>query len=190
MFNPFKKKPFEIDDFAKLVMTEAKKAGIAESLEYDPKSLVLKRGDQRMNLVNLFNDYTQANAEHKERLLGNALALLREKKEDISLEEAKSKVVALLSRKPCVLPLMSSYHPSTPATKESPVTRHLATVPGIIDREEFLFSAVLMLVDWLVGSLEPQRKRRGFGSCRSFFHVVNCTSRAKSHCRRSITAPS
>jgi hypothetical protein len=94
MFNPFKKKPFEIDDFAKLVVAEAKKAGIAESLEYDPKSLVLKRGDQRMNLVNLFNDYTQANVEQKERLLGNALALLREKKEDISFEEAKSKVVA------------------------------------------------------------------------------------------------
>src|ERR1700733_2213014 len=94
MFNPFKKKPLEIDDFAKLVMAEAKKAGIAESLEYDPKSLDLKRGDQRMNLVNLFNDYTQANAEQKERLLGNALALLREKKEDISFEEAKSKVVA------------------------------------------------------------------------------------------------
>jgi hypothetical protein len=55
MFNPFKKKPFEIDDFAKLVMTEAKKAGIAESLEYDPKSRVLKRGDQRTYLVNLFN---------------------------------------------------------------------------------------------------------------------------------------
>ena len=61
MFNPFKKKPFEIDDFAKLVMTEARKSGIAESLEYDPKSLVLKRGDQRTNLVNLFNDYSQAN---------------------------------------------------------------------------------------------------------------------------------
>jgi hypothetical protein len=30
MFNPFKK-PFEINDFAKLVITEAKKAGIAES---------------------------------------------------------------------------------------------------------------------------------------------------------------
>jgi hypothetical protein len=28
MFNPFKKKPFESDDFAKLVITEAKKAGI------------------------------------------------------------------------------------------------------------------------------------------------------------------
>ena len=97
MFNPFKKKPLEIDDFAKLVLTEAKKAGIAESLEYDPKSLVLKRGDQRTNLVNLFNDYTQANAEQKKRLLGNALALLREKKEDISFEEAKSKVVAAVT---------------------------------------------------------------------------------------------
>jgi hypothetical protein len=40
MFNPFKKKPFEIDDFAKLVITEAKKAGSAESLEYDPKGLL------------------------------------------------------------------------------------------------------------------------------------------------------
>jgi hypothetical protein len=75
MFNPFKKKPFEIDDFAKLVMAEAKKAGIAESLEYDPKRFVLTRGDQGTYLVNLFNDYCQANAEHKKRILGNALAL-------------------------------------------------------------------------------------------------------------------
>jgi hypothetical protein len=94
MFNPFKKKPFEIDDFAKLVMVEAKKAGIAESLEYDPKRFVLTRGDQGTYLVNLFNDYCQANAEHKKRILGNTLALLREKKEDISFEAAKSKVVA------------------------------------------------------------------------------------------------
>jgi hypothetical protein len=91
MFNPFKKKPFEIDDFAKLVMTEAKKAGIAESLEYDPKSLVLKRGDQRTNLVNLFNDYTQANAEQKKRLLGSALALLREKKRTFPLKRRSLK---------------------------------------------------------------------------------------------------
>jgi hypothetical protein len=89
MFNPFKKKPFEIDDFAKLVMTEAKKAGVGESLEFDPKSLVLKRGKQRANLVNLFNDYTQANPEQKKRLLGNALALLRERKPDISFEAAR-----------------------------------------------------------------------------------------------------
>jgi len=41
MFNPFKKKPFKIDDFAKLVITEAKKADIGESLEYDPKRFVL-----------------------------------------------------------------------------------------------------------------------------------------------------
>jgi hypothetical protein len=94
MFNPFKKKPFEIDDFANLVMTEAKKAGLAESLEYDPKSLVLKRGDQRTNLVNLFSDYSQANAEQKKQILGNTLALLREKRENISFEEAKSKIVA------------------------------------------------------------------------------------------------
>jgi hypothetical protein len=94
MFNPFKKKPFGIDDFAKLVIAEAKKAGIAESLEYDSKSSVLKRGDQRTYLVNLFNDYCQADDAHKKRILGNTLALLREKKEDIPLEEAESKVVA------------------------------------------------------------------------------------------------
>ena len=94
MFNPFKKKPFEIDDFAKLVITEAKEAGIAESLEYDPKNFVLKRGNQRTYLVNVFNDYCQANDEHKKRILGNTLALLRQKKQDITFEDAKSKVVA------------------------------------------------------------------------------------------------
>jgi hypothetical protein len=94
MFNPFKKKPFGIDDFAKLVIGEAKKAGIAESLEYDPKHSVLLRGDQRTYLGNLFNDYCQAGAEQKTRILGNALALLRERKPDISFEEANSKVVA------------------------------------------------------------------------------------------------
>ena len=56
MFNPFKKKRFEIDDFAKLVITEPKKAGMAESLEYDPKSFVIRRGNERSYLVNLFND--------------------------------------------------------------------------------------------------------------------------------------
>jgi len=44
MFNPFKKKPFKIDDFAKLVMAEAKKAGLAESQEYDQKSFCLIGG--------------------------------------------------------------------------------------------------------------------------------------------------
>jgi hypothetical protein len=94
MFNPFKKKPFGLDDFAKLVITEAKKAGIAESLEYDPERFVLKRGDQRTYLANLFNNYRQADDAHKKRILGNTLALLRQKKENISLEEAESKVVA------------------------------------------------------------------------------------------------
>ena len=94
MFNPFKKKPFEIADFAKLVMTAAKKAGISESLEYDRKSFVLTRGGQRIYLANLFEDYCQANDAHKKRILGNTLALLGQKKQDIPLEEAKSKVVA------------------------------------------------------------------------------------------------
>jgi hypothetical protein len=58
-----------------------------------PRVCCKARGSGHL-LGNLFNDYCQANAEHKKRILGNALALLREKKEDIPLEEAKSKVVA------------------------------------------------------------------------------------------------
>jgi hypothetical protein len=85
------------------VMAEAKKAGIAESLEYDPKSSVIIRGNQRTYLVNLFNDYCQAGAEQKKRILGNTLALLREKKQDVSFEEAKSKVVAAVLRTGSVL---------------------------------------------------------------------------------------
>ena len=34
----------------------------------------------------------------------------------------------------------------------------IATVPGAIDLVELLFSAVLMLVDWLVGCSEPQQR--------------------------------
>jgi hypothetical protein len=44
----------------------------------------------------------------------------------------------------------------------------IATVPGTLDLVELLFSAVLMLVDWLVGSLEPQQRGEALGSCRSF----------------------
>ena len=36
MFNPFKKKPFEIDDFAKLAITDAKKAGIGQGVSQNP----------------------------------------------------------------------------------------------------------------------------------------------------------
>src|SRR5258708_30467631 len=41
----------------------------------------------------------------------------------------------------------------------------IATVPGTV------FSVVLMLVDLVSWFCEPQQKRRGFGSCRSFFDV-------------------
>jgi hypothetical protein len=72
----------------------AKKAGRAESLEYEPKGFALKRGDQRTYLANLFNHYRQADEVHKKRILRNTVALLREKKPDISFEEARFKVVA------------------------------------------------------------------------------------------------
>jgi hypothetical protein len=63
MFNPFKKKPFAVDDFAKLVLTEARNAGITESLEYDRKRFCSVAGDQRTYLVNLFNDYCRPTSQ-------------------------------------------------------------------------------------------------------------------------------
>ena len=36
----------------------------------------------------------------------------------------------------------------------------IATVPGTIDLVELLFSAILMLVDWLVGSVSRSREAR------------------------------
>ena len=44
----------------------------------------------------------------------------------------------------------------------------IATVPGTLDLVELLFSAVLMLVDWLVGSLEPQRRGEALGAAGVF----------------------
>ena len=76
----FKKKRLEIDDFAKLVITEAKKAGIAEALEYDRKSFVLTRGGQRLYLANLFDDYCQADGEHKKAGFGKHLGPTRSEK--------------------------------------------------------------------------------------------------------------
>src|SRR6201987_2024875 len=40
----------------------------------------------------------------------------------------------------------------------------IATVPGTIDLVELLFSAVLMLVDWLVGCSEPQQRGEALGA--------------------------
>jgi len=44
----------------------------------------------------------------------------------------------------------------------------IAAVPGTLDLEELLFSAVLMLVDWLVGSLEPQQRGEALGAAEVF----------------------
>jgi hypothetical protein len=44
----------------------------------------------------------------------------------------------------------------------------ITTVPGTLDLVELLFSAVLMLVDLVSWFCQPQQKRRGFGSCRSY----------------------
>jgi hypothetical protein len=44
----------------------------------------------------------------------------------------------------------------------------IATVPGTIDLVELLFSAVLMLVDWLVGCSEPQHGGEALGAAGVF----------------------
>ena len=44
----------------------------------------------------------------------------------------------------------------------------IATVPGTIDLVELLFNAGLMLVDWLVGSLEPQQRGEALGAAGVF----------------------
>jgi hypothetical protein len=44
----------------------------------------------------------------------------------------------------------------------------IATVPGTLDLVELLFSAVLMLVDWLVGSVEPQQRGEALGAAGVF----------------------
>jgi hypothetical protein len=44
----------------------------------------------------------------------------------------------------------------------------IATVPGTVDLVELLFSAVLMLVDWLVGCSEPQQRGEALGAAGAF----------------------
>ena len=44
----------------------------------------------------------------------------------------------------------------------------IATVPGTLDLVELLFSAVLMLVDWLVGCGEPQQRGEALGAAGVF----------------------
>ena len=44
----------------------------------------------------------------------------------------------------------------------------IATVPGTLDLVELLFSAVLMLVDWLAGCSEPQQKGEALGAAGVF----------------------
>jgi hypothetical protein len=62
----------------------------------DKKRSMLLRGGQGIYLGNVFNDYRHAGAEQKKQILRNTLALFREKREAISFETAKSKLVAAL----------------------------------------------------------------------------------------------
>ena len=48
----------------------------------------------------------------------------------------------------------------TPGAKRRNSSYEIATVPGTVDLVELLFSAVLMLVDWLVGSVSRSREAR------------------------------
>jgi len=50
--------------------------------------------------------------------------------------------------------------PSLLVASAMPGHSEIATVPGTVDLVELLFSAVLMLVDWLVGSVSRSREAR------------------------------
>ena len=49
----------------------------------------------------------------------------------------------------------------------------IATVPGTVDLVELLFSAVFMLVDWLVGSVSRSREARLWELPEFFRHSVS-----------------
>jgi hypothetical protein len=49
----------------------------------------------------------------------------------------------------------------------------IATVPGTVDLVELLFSAVIMLVDWLVGCSEPQQRGEALGAAGVFRRSVS-----------------
>src|SRR5580700_4528786 len=69
----------------------------------------------------------------------------------------------------------------------------IATVPGTLDLVELLFSAVLMLVDWLVGCSEPQQRGEVLGAAGVFRRSVSvekvCWAYFSSRKRSASRAP-
>jgi len=56
----------------------------------------------------------------------------------------------------------------TLGAKRRTSSSEIATVPGTLDLVELLFSAILMLVDWLVGCSEPQQRGEALGAAGVF----------------------
>ena len=87
------------DQFANLLLKEAKRAGIAAVFEYDPGEFVLKQHGGLLFLGNIYASYCQANAGHKKRLLGNFLETLRISSRPEAFEEAKNNLVTVIREK-------------------------------------------------------------------------------------------
>jgi hypothetical protein len=84
------------DQFASMLLKEAKRAGITTAYEYDAKEFTLKAGSGRLYLGNFHDTYCQANAEHKKKLIGNFIATMQLPQVPDSFEEAKANLVTVI----------------------------------------------------------------------------------------------
>jgi hypothetical protein len=92
---PGEERPLTMDALASMLITAAKNAGYTDSLEYDPATSTIQQGlSGRTYIGNFYNDYLQAKGPHRDLVFSNFLAILNRKTDPVSLEEAKSKVVA------------------------------------------------------------------------------------------------
>jgi len=67
----------------------------------------------------------------------------------------------------------SAFSANQQSAKQRISSSEIATVPGTFDLVELLFSAVLMLVDWLVGFVSRSREARLWELPEFFRHSVS-----------------
>ena len=83
------------DRFAKMVLAEARRAGVKTAFEFDAAEFVLKYGDGRLYLGNAYDDYCQAkDGGHKRRLISNIVATLSIPKDEheATFEEVRDRL--------------------------------------------------------------------------------------------------
>lgn len=72
MFGLFNKNPSK-EEFARMVMKEAKRAGVPGEFQYNPEAYTLISGKSHFYLGNFYNDYCHAKGNHRKKILQNAL---------------------------------------------------------------------------------------------------------------------